>query len=271
MWKLPGRSLRSCYHFFLPATSLWNKRLYMAFIDLEKAFDRVPRKVICRALRKLCVEEWIVPLVQGMYANAWSGVHVGNKGYSEEFEVKVGVHQCSLLFIIVLEALSPEFCSGVPWEDLYIDDLVIVAKSLEECVRRLLTWKEAMEEKGLRVNAGKTKIMIWSTGLDILQSSGEFPCTICRTGVSSNSMQWLQALGAQEMQWAQVLDKGPWLQMYMVPGNCHPLDGRPQREVCQTWQAGCGSFLLLPRRHALSSRWLWIFSHNTCENCLEEV
>ena len=34
-----------------------NKRLYMAFIDLEKAFDRVPWKVIWWALRKLGVEE----------------------------------------------------------------------------------------------------------------------------------------------------------------------------------------------------------------------
>ena len=40
------------------------------------------------------------------------------EGYSEEFEVKVSVHQgsvlSSLLFIIVLEALSCEFRSGVP-------------------------------------------------------------------------------------------------------------------------------------------------------------
>ena len=86
-------------------------------------------------------------LVQGMYANARSCVHVG-EGYSEEFEVKVGVPQGSvlspLLFIIVLEALSQEFCSGVPWEDLYADDLVIITESLEECVRRLLIWKEAL-------------------------------------------------------------------------------------------------------------------------------
>ena len=34
-----------------------NKRLYMAFVDLEKAFDRVPQKVIWWALRKLGVEE----------------------------------------------------------------------------------------------------------------------------------------------------------------------------------------------------------------------
>ena len=47
--------------------------------------------------------------MQGMYTNAQSHVRVG-EGYSEEFEVKVGVHQGSvfspLLFIIVLEALS---------------------------------------------------------------------------------------------------------------------------------------------------------------------
>ena len=126
-----------------------------------------------------------------MYSNARSRVRVG-EGYSEEFEVKVGVHQGSvlspLLFIIVLEALSREFRCGVPWEDLYADDLVIIAESLEECVRRLLTWKEAMEEKGLRVNAGKTKIMICGMGLDLLQSSGEFPCAVCRTGVGSNSI-----------------------------------------------------------------------------------
>ena len=98
-----------------------NKRLYMAFVDLEKAFDRVPRKVIWWALRKRGVDEWIVRLVQGMYSNAWNRVRVG-VGYSEEFEVKVDVHQGSvlspLLYIIVLEASSREFRCGVPWEDL---------------------------------------------------------------------------------------------------------------------------------------------------------
>ena len=132
-----------------------NKRLYMAFVDLEKAFDRVPRKVIWWALRKLGLEKWIVRLVQGMYANAQSWVRVC-EGFSKEFEVTVGVHQGSvlslLLFIIVLKALPHEFRAGVPWEDLYADDLdlVIIADSLEERVMRLLIWKEAMGKKGLR-------------------------------------------------------------------------------------------------------------------------
>ena len=103
-----------------------------------------------------------------------SCVRVG-EGLSEEFELKVCVHQGSvlspLLFIIVLEALSSKFRAGVPWENLYADGLVIIAHSMEECVRRLLTWKEGMERKGMRVNAGKTKLMICGTGLDLLPSA----------------------------------------------------------------------------------------------------
>ena len=60
--------------------------------------------------------------------------------------------------------------------------------------------------------------------------------------------------------------------MYTVPGNCMPLGWQTtERSPGRTWQAWGGSFLLLPRRHALSSRWLWTFNHNTRENCLEEV
>ena len=47
--------------------------------------------------------------MQGMNANKRSHVRVG-EGYSEEFKVKVSVHQgfviSPLLFVIVLEALS---------------------------------------------------------------------------------------------------------------------------------------------------------------------
>ena len=89
-----------------------NKLLYMAFVDLEKSFDRVPRDVIWWAMRKLGIDEWLVRLVQSMYKDVRSRVRVGS-GYSEEFGVKVGVHQGSvlspLLFIIVLKALSREF------------------------------------------------------------------------------------------------------------------------------------------------------------------
>ena len=112
-----------------------NKPLYMAFIDLEKASDRVPRDVIWWAMHKLGIDEWLVRLVQSMYKDVRSRVRVGD-GYSEESGVGVGVHQGSVLsplpFIIVLEALSREFRTGCPWGLLYADDLMISAESMEE-------------------------------------------------------------------------------------------------------------------------------------------
>ena len=42
-----------------------------------------------------------------------------------------------LLFIIVLEALSREFREGLPMELLYVDDLVLVAKTEELLMEKL--------------------------------------------------------------------------------------------------------------------------------------
>ena len=155
-----------------------NKPLYMAFIDQEKAFDRVPRDVIWWAMRKLGIDEWLVLLVQSMYKDVRSRVRVGD-GYSEKFGVGVGVHQGSvlspLLFIIVLEALSKEFRTGCPWELLYADDLMISAESMEELLVKVQTWKTEMEKKGLHVNMGKTKIMESGINLNVLKKSGNTP------------------------------------------------------------------------------------------------
>jgi len=46
------------------------KKLYFGSVDLEKAFDRVPKEVISWAMRKLGVEEWLVSAVMSMYAGA---------------------------------------------------------------------------------------------------------------------------------------------------------------------------------------------------------
>ena len=116
-----------------------------AFVDLENAFDRIPRKVIWWAMRKLGIEEWIVRFVQAMYNNTRSRVRVNNT-YSDEFGLKVGVHQGSVLspvlFVIVLEALSREFHTGTPWELLYADDLVISGETeVKGFKMKLNEWK----------------------------------------------------------------------------------------------------------------------------------
>jgi len=46
------------------------KKIYFGFVDLEKAFDRVPREVIRWAMRKLGVQEWLVSAVMSTYTGA---------------------------------------------------------------------------------------------------------------------------------------------------------------------------------------------------------
>jgi len=65
-----------------------DKKLYFGFVDLEKAFDRVPREVISCAMRKLGVEEWLVSAVMSMYTRAKTVVRTVY-GNSKGFEIKV--------------------------------------------------------------------------------------------------------------------------------------------------------------------------------------
>jgi hypothetical protein len=168
-----------------------NRDLWMAFVDLEKAFDRVPREVVWWALRLVGVEEWIVNVIQAMYEGATTAVKMNN-GESDEFEVKVGVHQGSvlspLLFITVLEALSREFREGVPWELFYADDLVLMAETEELLLGKVEIWKQKVEAKGLRVNIGKTKVMKCQVRSERLEDTGRYPCGVCKSGVGANAI-----------------------------------------------------------------------------------
>ena len=67
----------------------------MAFVDLEKAFDRVPREVVWWALRYLGVDEWIVSVIKAMYEDATTKVRLNGRE-SNAFSVKVRVHQSGL-------------------------------------------------------------------------------------------------------------------------------------------------------------------------------
>ena len=73
-----------------------NRKLYFAFINLEKAFNNIPRDVLWWAMRKVCVEERLVRVLHLMYKNATSQISVGNS-YSNPFSVKVGVDPGSVL------------------------------------------------------------------------------------------------------------------------------------------------------------------------------
>ena len=167
------------------------KNLYHIFIDLEKAFDRVPRSAIEWAMRRQLVPEKLVRLVMALYEDARSGVAAAG-GTSAPFEISVGVHQGSalspLLFNLVIDEATRECRRGVPWDMLYADDLVLTAETKEEVLEQFNRWKRAMESKGLKVNLSKTKILVSGKECQAVVTSGEYPCGVCGRGVGANSV-----------------------------------------------------------------------------------
>ena len=128
-------------------------------------------------------------MIKSMYVNTTTAVKTKD-GLSEEFGVKVGVHQGSvlspLLFTIVLETLSREFHVGLPFE--YTDDLALLAESEKLLMENVNKWNLGMEEKGLRVNIRKTKVMRCLPEACRREQSGKFPCGIYKKGVGANSI-----------------------------------------------------------------------------------
>ena len=61
------------------------KQLFHIFVDLEKAFDRVPREAIVWALRRQNVPEWLITLMMALYINSRSKVKA-LAGTSGEFK-----------------------------------------------------------------------------------------------------------------------------------------------------------------------------------------
>ena len=93
------------------------------------------------------------------------------------------------LFAAVMDVVSSEARSGLPSELLYADDLVIMAPTMEQLGRRVADWRASLLGKGLKVNAGKSKVMVGSSGGKIIVNSGKWPCGVCGKGVQANSVQ----------------------------------------------------------------------------------
>ena len=55
----------------------------MAFVNLEKVFDRVPQRVLWWA-HVIGVLEWLIKVMQALYLGARSRTHV-NSSFSKEF------------------------------------------------------------------------------------------------------------------------------------------------------------------------------------------
>ena len=131
----------------------------LGFVDLEKAFDTVPREMVMATLRWMGIPEAEVRMVEGTYEKTTARVVVG-EGASEEFEVKIGLRQGSvlspLLFIAVLDLISRKtVVKDAMKKLLYADDLALVANGKQG----LQEWNGLFTRHGLKINVEKTEVL----------------------------------------------------------------------------------------------------------------
>ena len=138
------------------------KELHCVFVDLEKAYDKVPREEVWYCMRKSGLAEKYVRIVQDMYDDSITAVRCA-VGVTEGFEVKVGLHQGSALspclFAMVMDRITDDIREEAPWTMMFADAIVICSESKEWLEQKLESWRYALERRGMKVNRRKTEYM----------------------------------------------------------------------------------------------------------------
>ncbi|TWW67234.1 hypothetical protein D4764_02G0002750 [Takifugu flavidus] len=131
--------------------------VHMCFVDLEKAFDRVPRGVLWGILREYGVSG---PLIR-----AARSCTIGARVWSE---LLAGCPLSPILFIIFMDRISR--CShgveGIRFGDLRIrsllfaDDVVLLASSARDLQLSLDRFAAACEVAGMKISTSKSEAMV---------------------------------------------------------------------------------------------------------------
>ena len=129
------------------------KELHCVFVDLEKAYDKVPREEVWYCMRKSGLTEKYVRIAHDMHDNSTTAVRCA-VGVTEGFEVRVGLHQGSALspclFAMVMDRMPGEIREEAPCTMMFADGIVI-------CMQREQgSWRYALEGR-MKVNRRKTE------------------------------------------------------------------------------------------------------------------
>uniref|UniRef100_A0A146KQ35 RNA-directed DNA polymerase from mobile element jockey n=1 Tax=Lygus hesperus TaxID=30085 RepID=A0A146KQ35_LYGHE len=156
----------------------YGREVHACFIDIEKAFDRLPWPEIWLCLDQLNVPKKLTTRIKSFYSTCRNVVRTGNAS-SSEFLTSAGVRQgdclSPLLFVAVMNRAIEE-CKGMKTYKVgnyklnpivintlaYADDLVLIADSAQKLQHNLNMIIMALERRSMRVSLEKTKTMVIS-------------------------------------------------------------------------------------------------------------
>ena len=160
-----------------------NKKLFCAFVDYQKAFDTVWRSALWQKMIKSGITGKLHNVIVNMYKDIKSCVNVNGElsDYFISFNgVRQGENLSPFLFALFINDIedfmiqsgcNPIEISGADFQTfikiliiLYADDTVLFANSKENLQKCLNALKEYCDKWKLKINADRTKIMIFSKG-----------------------------------------------------------------------------------------------------------
>ncbi|TWW62299.1 hypothetical protein D4764_04G0009460 [Takifugu flavidus] len=145
--------------------------VHMCFVDLEKAYDRVPRSMLWGVLQEYGVDGPLIRAVQSLYRRSRSLVQIAGCK-SDSLPVRVGLHQgCPLspvLFLTFMDRISrrSQGVEGVEFGGqkisslLFADDIVLLAPSNRDLQHMLGRFATECEAAGMRISTSKSESMV---------------------------------------------------------------------------------------------------------------
>ena len=102
---------------------------------------------------------------------------------------------------------------------LYADDLVLMCETIERLREKFQKWKDELESKGMKVNLGKTKMMISGSEGEINVSKID-PCGLCGKRVMANSLSCTKCMKWIHGRCAKMRRVTPSLAKHFVCAQC---------------------------------------------------
>ena len=148
-----------------------HKDLSLLFLDLAKAFDKVPHDLLWEKLYRMGFHPSFLKILKSLYKDTYVKVMI-NGWASEKVFTRSGVKQgCPLspllwaLFISDIGLLLEQSPGGVLiWGQrisalLFVDDMVIIGRNKAEIKRIIIQCQFQFELSGLEINFSKSKIL----------------------------------------------------------------------------------------------------------------
>ena len=163
----------------------YGKDLFACFVDLEKAYDRVPRDKLWKVLREFGVDVQLLLAIKSFYCRLEVCVRVNGK-QSKPFHVGVGLRQgcvlSSLLFIVYMNWIDKcsqaDECATIRnckiSRLLFAYDLVLLFSTESGRERALNGFADACNTAGMKIRTAKTEVLHFSRNPDqcVLQVNG---------------------------------------------------------------------------------------------------